>query len=726
MKKPGRRRILIAAAASAGLAGDATARVVRFLAGTQGEIITPPPPPVITSSLSADGMVGIFFSYSITASNSPTSYDATGLPGGLGVDTTSGVIFGTPTAAGTTNITLSASNAGGTGSDTLVLTVSDAIPSAPVITSSLSAGGTVGSGFSYSITASNSPTSYNATGLPGGLGVDTGSGVISGTPTSAGTTGVTISASNAGGTGSDTLVLTISPSTPPAPAITSSLSASGTVGSGFSYSITATNSPTSFNATGLPGGLGINTSSGVISGTPTSAATTNIGLSASNAGGTGSATLVLTVSPAATVGGSDLRVSSNAHYLETISGSTPFFFLSDTEWVLNLRNDGDVATILNDRQSKGFTVVQVFGTRAFQFDGSGDISHDANGNLPFISNDPVQFNSAYWDRWRSIVDQAASRGLHFLLVYGEPGKFDNGVGGANPWRITSTAVAYEYGRLIGDRFKDKSNVIFADGQDSNANVDAALFRAMAEGVADGVNNVNNNNGSADYSNTMQTYHGYNQPSEFHFDSWLDFYGTEVFGNVAGQYDEINNTYNMTGPTKPVALLEGNYEASTLYPDSSGVPVDARSVRLQVYHVFFAGGMGYAYGHNDNYRPPFGIGYLGSSGANGMSVFSTFMRARNWWRFFPNQSLIVSGAGSGTSRKAAVQSADGNQCLIYYPSVASSTIDMGGITTSGSVGATWFDPRNGSTSSAGTFLRTQQVALTPPGGFEDAVLILAAI
>jgi len=60
---------------------------------------------------------------------------------------------------------------------------------------------------------------------------------------------VTISATNSYGTGSATLTLTIN-SAPPV--ITSPTSASGTVGSPFSYQITATSNPTSFGASGLP------------------------------------------------------------------------------------------------------------------------------------------------------------------------------------------------------------------------------------------------------------------------------------------------------------------------------------------------------------------------------------------------------------------------------------------------------------------------------------------
>lgn len=80
---------------------------------------------------------------------------------------------------------------------------------APSITSASTAAGTVGTAFSYQIAASQNPTGFGATGLPGGLAINS-TGLISGTPTTAGTSAVTISASNSAGNGSATLTLTIS------------------------------------------------------------------------------------------------------------------------------------------------------------------------------------------------------------------------------------------------------------------------------------------------------------------------------------------------------------------------------------------------------------------------------------------------------------------------------------------------------------------------------------
>lgn len=81
----------------------------------------------------------------------------------------------------------------------------------PVVTSN-TATATVGVPFSYYITATGGPTSYNATGLPPGLNVNTGTGQIYGTPQNAGIGfGIGLEATNGVGTGTGTLTLDINP-----------------------------------------------------------------------------------------------------------------------------------------------------------------------------------------------------------------------------------------------------------------------------------------------------------------------------------------------------------------------------------------------------------------------------------------------------------------------------------------------------------------------------------
>jgi hypothetical protein len=104
-----------------------TPNFVVFETGQATPTPTPTPTPAITSPLAANGVVGEAFKYTITATNSPTSFGATPLPDGLTVDTTSGVISGTPTTVGNTNVTISATNSAGTGSAILALSITSTV-----------------------------------------------------------------------------------------------------------------------------------------------------------------------------------------------------------------------------------------------------------------------------------------------------------------------------------------------------------------------------------------------------------------------------------------------------------------------------------------------------------------------------------------------------------------------------------------------------------------------
>jgi kumamolisin len=88
-----------------------------------GATLTVVPPPVITSPTTTSATFGQNFTYGITASNTPASFSASGLPTGLAVDIVTGVIAGAPTQTGLFSITLGATNPAGTGQATLTLTV---------------------------------------------------------------------------------------------------------------------------------------------------------------------------------------------------------------------------------------------------------------------------------------------------------------------------------------------------------------------------------------------------------------------------------------------------------------------------------------------------------------------------------------------------------------------------------------------------------------------------
>jgi hypothetical protein len=82
--------------------------------------------PQITSSLTANGTVGVRFTYQIQASNSPTSFGVSGLPSGLSANSSTGLIEGILEKTVIAAVTISATNQAGTGTKSLRITISPA------------------------------------------------------------------------------------------------------------------------------------------------------------------------------------------------------------------------------------------------------------------------------------------------------------------------------------------------------------------------------------------------------------------------------------------------------------------------------------------------------------------------------------------------------------------------------------------------------------------------
>jgi len=255
-------------------------------------------PATFTSPTNANGRQGLFFSFTNTVvGTTPISFGANGLPTGLSIEPTNGVISGIPAVMGVFDITLYATNPAMTTTGYLTLTLTTGVPG---VTSLLTASGTQGLPFIYTITASNNPVSFGSVGLPDGVNLNPVTGVMTGVPVLNGVFPVTLSAANQYGTGTQVLMLTLTSSVP---VITSPLTASWTENlSGFSYSIQATGSPTTYGAASLPLGLTINTTNGTITGAPVYGGTFTVPIWAINAWGTGTTNLVLNLSYA-TVGG---------------------------------------------------------------------------------------------------------------------------------------------------------------------------------------------------------------------------------------------------------------------------------------------------------------------------------------------------------------------------------------------------------------------------------------
>lgn len=98
--------------------------------------------PAITSGTPPAGTAGTHYSFTVTASGSPT-FGATGLPPGLSINPATGVITGTPTAPGSYNVTVTASNAGGAATANYGITIAAAVAVTPTAIPTLSEWGLI-------------------------------------------------------------------------------------------------------------------------------------------------------------------------------------------------------------------------------------------------------------------------------------------------------------------------------------------------------------------------------------------------------------------------------------------------------------------------------------------------------------------------------------------------------------------------------------------------------
>jgi hypothetical protein len=97
-----------------------------------------PTPPLITSAVFAIGARAVPFTYRIAAHFSPTNFGADGLPAGLALDATNGVIAGVPVNTGLYTLSVFAANAGGVATGQLWLCIASTnLAGAPRLTENI-------------------------------------------------------------------------------------------------------------------------------------------------------------------------------------------------------------------------------------------------------------------------------------------------------------------------------------------------------------------------------------------------------------------------------------------------------------------------------------------------------------------------------------------------------------------------------------------------------------
>jgi hypothetical protein len=435
-----------------------------------------------------------------------------------------------------------------------------------------------------------------------------------------------------------------------------------------------------------------------------------------------------------------LKVSENKRFLVEENGK-PFFYLGDTAWELFHRLDRKQAIeYLQKRADQKYTVIQAVALAEL----NGIEDPNSYGDVPLINKDPAkpaitagknpnsQEQYDYWDHVDFIIDEAEKRGLYIAMLP----TWGGWVIKARPTDkepIFTASSAQAYGEFLGKRYGKRSAVIWILGGDRVADGVEPVWRSMVKGIAIGLS------GREDYSQLLMSFHprGQGKSSKwFHNDEWLDFNMQQNGHGLADTHkpwEHIAMDYKLE-PAKPTMDGEPLYEDHPLAFKAkvNGYSFDAH-VRLYAYWDMFAGALGHTYGNHavwQMFAPgrkpingPLMYWYeaIHRPGAAQMQYVRALIESRPFLSRVPDQS-IVENALDGFDRIQATRG-DG-YAFIYSGQGRPFTVNMGKISGE-KVIAYWYNPRNGSATSIGTFDNKGKQEFTAPSeGFgSDWVLIL---
>ncbi|MBI5917608.1 MAG: glycoside hydrolase family 140 protein [Bacteroidetes bacterium] len=412
-----------------------------------------------------------------------------------------------------------------------------------------------------------------------------------------------------------------------------------------------------------------------------------------------------------------LRVSDNHRHLVTADGK-PFFWLADTAWELFHRTNRQEAEVyFKKRAGQGFNVIQAVALAEL------DVLHtpNRNGDLPLHGEDPTKPNEAYFRYVDTLIDLAATHSLYIALLPTWGDKVFKDRWGKGP-EIFNPENARVYGRWIGNRYRNRTNIIWVIGGDRDprdGSPDVEIWQALAAGVEEGT-------GGGDRA--LMTFHPQPERIEasssrwFHNDNWLDMNMLQT-----GHCDDTPVWQRMEAdwersPAKPFLNGEAIYEEMPVCFDAKNLGyASAWDVRRAAYLSVFSGACGHTYGcgpviffskKGEHFFADLHAWQeaLDLPAASQMKHLRTLIESRPMLERVPDQGLL---ADEGNNAFDRIQAARGEgYAFVYTAHGLPVTVNMGKISGK-TVSAHWYDPRTGKATPIGVFDNKGWQTFAPP-------------
>ena len=432
-----------------------------------------------------------------------------------------------------------------------------------------------------------------------------------------------------------------------------------------------------------------------------------------------------------------LKISENGRFFTDQNGE-PFFWLGDTGWLLFGKLDREAAVrYLEDRRQKGFNVIQVMllhdpGMTSVYGD-SALVNRNVarpkvTGGSSFEENEEYD----YWDHVDFIIDRADEKGICMALVPVWGSHVRSG-------HVSRKAIR-AYGEFLAERYNHRKNIIWLNGGDVRGSDSTAIWSILGHTLKERC---------PDHLITFHPFGRTQSSTWFHNDPWLDFnmfqsghkrYDQDTSGLAYGEdnWRYAGEDYGLY-PVKPTLDGEPSYEGipQGLHDPSQPFWTD-KDVRRYAYWSVFAGSAGHTYGHSaimqmhrpGDENPGYGntvywTDALDAPGAGQLIHLKNLMLSRPYFERIPDQSLIAD-QGERYDYLSATRST--GYAFVYTYTGRNFTVDPGPLAGT-ELHASWFNPRDGSTTGIGTFPNRGLLEFDPPGERgegNDWVLILDAL